>query len=231
MTIETNTANTTNETFFFRPKPALNADKSPIFDAQGKPTKIAAHAPVKVLLPYVTAESLVDDISDETKQVKVLAYLTDLVNSSIFSEAQSMINAAKTLEESSGAEPDWQAAIKNDLLDLFYLASVEKVAVTRGIPKELWAAAKVDIIEVLTANFGVSITGATKAAKTCIDDKLASIQTRHDLLRLMGGYLANWFNKTSEENQAKFAPIYSTLTDKIELYTKVDESSVLDSFA
>jgi hypothetical protein len=222
----------TNEKFFFRPRPLLDEAGNKVIDpATGKNVNAPAHAPVAVQLPYVTTDMLITDISDEDKSTKILTYLVDLVNGAIFTEAQGMINVAKATEETSGVEPDWQAAIKAELLDLFYLASVEKVAATRGIPKELWAAAKIDMIEVLTANFGISIAGATKAAKTCIDDKLSSIQTRHDLLNLMGGYLANWFNKTSEDNKEKFAPIYGVLTDKIDMYVNVDEKSVLDQFA
>jgi hypothetical protein len=222
----------TNEKFFFRPRPLLDEVGNKVIDpATGKNINVPAHAPVAVQLPYINSDALINDISDEAKSAKVLAFIVDLVNGAIFTEAQGMINVAKATEETSGIEPDWQASIKNELLDLFYLASVEKVAVTRGIPKELWAAAKVDMIEVLTANFGISIAGATKAAKTCIDDKLSTIQTRHDLLNLMGGYLANWFNKTSEENKEKFAPIYGVLTDKIDMYVNVDEKSVLDQFA
>jgi hypothetical protein len=235
MTELTNTAAATpatNEKFFFRPRPLLDEAGNKVTDpVTGKNVNVPAHAPVAVQLPYVTTDALINDISDDAKSTKVLAYIVDLVNGAIFTEAQGMINVAKATEETSGVEPDWQASIKNELLDLFYLASVEKVAVTRGIPKELWAAAKIDMIEVLTANFGISIAGATKAAKTCIDDKLSSIQTRHDLLNLMGGYLANWFNKTSEDNKEKFAPIYGVLTDKIDMYVNVDEKSVLDQFA
>jgi hypothetical protein len=228
----TATAVVTNEKFFFRPRPLLDEAGNKVTDpTTGKNVNVPAHAPVAVQLPYINADMLLEDINDKDKSTKVLTYIVDLVNGAIFTEAQGMINVAKATEETSGVEPDWQAAIKAELLDLFYLASVEKVAVTRGIPKELWAAAKVDMIEVLTANFGISIAGATKAAKTCIDDKLSSIQTRHDLLNLMGGYLANWFNKTSEENKEKFAPIYGVLTDKIDMYVNVDEKSVLDQFA
>ena len=217
----------TGETFFFRPKAVIDpvTGKAAIGE-DGKPLKGEKRAPLTVGLPYTNGSALIELLSDEAKGEKVLRFITDLANDAVFEAAQGQINAAIA----AGTEPS-QDSIQLDKLDIYFLATVEKAAVQRGIPKELWADFKKDFIGVLTSDFGVSIAGAELAAKFIADDKLVSVQARHDLLEKLRGYMANWFTKTSEESQGRFAVIYSTIDDKITTYLAKDEASLLDAIA
>lgn len=217
----------TGETFFFRPKAVIDpATGKQQIGEDGKPVKSEKRAPLTVGLPYVTGNHLIELLSDSVKGEKVLKYITDLTNDSIFEVAQQQINTTIA----AGQEPS-QASIDLAKLDVYFLATVEKAAVQRGIPKELWAEFKKDFIAVLTTDFGVSVAGAELAAKFIADDKLVSVQARHDLLDKLRGYMANWFTKTSEENQNRYAVIYSTIDDKITTYLAKDEASLLDAIA
>jgi hypothetical protein len=213
---ERNEAGMRKETFFFRPQTVKGADGKPVMGEYGKPLKEPARAPFITYLPYIAKladggeNKLVSLLQDEGKSGKTIDYLAELVNNEIHSIAQNQINAA------IAAGKDLTDNVLNyAALDLWALINK-----SGGISKELWVEFKTDIQTVLTSQFGVSISGAENVARFLGDDKLVTVKTALGHLNKLSGYLNAWFDKTSEENQAKFLPVYKFLNDRATLYIK-----------
>jgi hypothetical protein len=215
----------TEDTFFFRKKdlPVLNEDGTPKIGTDGKP-EMTKRNPLKLRLPYVNTNSLIELLQNEETSSQMLSFFVDLANDVIYSAAQDQVNSIIEAKKTPT-----QDTINLKTLDLFYLATQPKAVAGRGIPKELWAEFKTDFIAVITEQFGVSIDGATKASKLIADDKFQSVKTAVKILETLKTYLANWFDKTSEESKEKYAVIFEQSMERIDAYTSSGEQSLLDA--
>lgn len=214
----------TKETFRFRPKPVMSPDGTTQLVGPDGKKLTTTRAPLELALPYVDATSLVALLENETTSVATLSFLVDLSNSAIKSVAQGQINDIIDADKAPTQE-----LLNIPALQFYAIATAPKAVVTRGIPKEVWATFKVDFIKTLNAHFGVSIDGATKAAKLIADDRLATVKTAKGLLEKLRPYLHNWFGKTSPESQEAYAEIYEESIKKIDLYLESGEQSLIDA--
>lgn len=215
----------TEDTFFFRPKKVLGADGKPEKDADGK-DKVTKRDPFKAMLPYINQQTLIDLLQGDATSGPMLSYLVELCNDKVYEAAQGQVNDIIA----AGKDPA-QDLLNMANLDIYFLATQPKATFNRGIPKEVWASFKTDFIEVITSKFGVSIDGATKAAKLIADDRMASIRTATAMLDALYKYLNNWFTATSPESQEKYLAIFEESTKKIETYKSQGEQNLLDSIA
>ena len=222
----------TNDNFFFRPrKVELDAQGNPIQPKasevlikgkDGKPDTIKRKQ-LTLGLPYVKTDDLITLLNDETTAGQLLAFMVDLANDKIYEAAQVQVNNLIA----SNIEPT-QETIKISELEIMRLA-VQPKTTTRGISKELYAEFKVDFITTMTTKFGVSPTGADKAARLIADDKLQNIKTQPQYLNAIKAYISQWFAGTSPESQQKFEPIATFFLEKIEGYLATPVESWLDA--
>lgn len=200
----------TVETFFFRQR---FADGSKMPEA-------------KLALPYITADSIIgwltDDNLDEAKKTKALTYLADLHNSAVYSEQQRAI--APMVKELK--VPTQDSVVIADL-DFWTLAFKEK-ADRKMFSDELVTEAISDMVDVLTQQFNVSLNGATAAANETFNKKLANYKTNKKVLGLFQTYLANWIDKSTQQD--KFVGIASHFAEKIEGYLNNDQESIIGKF-
>lgn len=211
-----------SETFNFRPRPVKNADGSTQKGPDGKDVT-TKRDPITLGLPYITGAELETILTDENTNVAVLLpYLAELVNDAIYEATQAKIN-----EFLATAQEPTQDNIGVESLRLMALAAAPKKESNRGIAKEVWAAFKIDFINILTSKFGVSADGATYSARLIADDRLTSVRTNPVYLNHMQKYLANWFSSTTPEAQITYAPIYEDMTTKITTYLNVSPEDAL----
>jgi hypothetical protein len=226
------TISLTNDTFFFRPRkieldtqglPIPPKDSEDLIKGKdGKPDMIKRKT-LTLGLPYVKTDDLIDLLNDEKTAGQLLAFMVDLANDKVYEAAQGQVNNLIA----AGIEPS-NETIKVSELELMWLAVQPKIT-SRGISKELYAEFKVDFINTMTAKFGISPTGADKAARLIADDKLQSIKTQPQWLNAIKAYISQWFSGTSPESQQKFEPIATFFLDKIEGYLATPTESWLDA--
>jgi hypothetical protein len=199
------------DTFFFRQKNADGSKKIP-------DTKLA--------LPYTSADGILAWLTDESvaedRKTKALTYLADLHNDAVYGETQKQI--APLVKD--GTTPT-QDHLNLPELDFWTLVFKEKVD-RKMFGDELVADAIVDFTEVLTQQFNVSLNGATAAATETFNKKLANYKTNKKVLGLFQTYLANWIDKSAQQD--RFIGIASHYAERIETYLSADQESIVGKF-
>lgn len=200
----------TVETFFFRQR---LADGSKMPEA-------------KLALPYINPDFIIswltDDSIDEARKSKALQYLAGLHNDAVYSEQQKAI--APMVKELK--IPTQDSVVLSDL-DFWTLVFKEK-ADRKLFSDELVTEAIGDFTDVLTQQFNVSLNGATAAANETFNKKLANYKTNKKVLGLFQTYLANWIDKTAQQD--KFVGIASHYAERIEQYLNSDQESIIGKF-
>ena len=215
-------------TFFFKPKAEPFEGSHPVLvkDKDGNEVTRFKRPAFKGFLPYTDKEKLTLLLTNPETEKPVWDFVVELVNKAVYVAAQDQVNEAiKTQSHLT------QDHLKVSALQPYALATVEKVASTRGIAKEVWADFKTDFVTVLNKN-GISIDGATKASKIIADDRLASLKTAQlNIIEKFRELLALWFSNTSEASQEKFTTILEESATKLDTYAAKGEQSFLDSIS
>ena len=215
-------------TFFFKPKaePFEGSNSVAVKDKEGNEVTRYKRPAFKGFLPYTDKDKLTLLLTSPETEKASWDFVIELVNKSVYVAAQDQVNEAiKTQAFLS------QDHLKVSALQPYSLATVEKVASGRGIPKEVWEAFKKDFVIVLNKH-GISIDGATKASKIIADDRLASLKTAQlNIIEKFRELLALWFSNTSESNQEKFTAILEESATKLDTYSAKGEQSFLDSIS
>ena len=216
-------------TYFFKPKaePFDGGHAVKVKDKDGNEVTRYKRPAFKAFIPYTDKESLTKLLTTPETEKAAWSFVIELVNKAVYTAGQDQVNEAIKTQSHL-----LQDHLKISALDVYALATQEKAASTRGIPKETWAEFKIDFVTVLNKVHGVSIDGATKAAKIIADDRLASLKTAQlNIIEKFKELLASWYSSTSEANQDKFASILEESALKLETYASKGEQSFLDSIS
>ena len=216
-------------TYFFKPKaePFDGGHAVKVKDKDGNEVTRYKRPAFKAFIPYTDKESLTKLLTTPETEKAAWSFVIELVNKAVYTAGQDQVNEAIKTQSHL-----LQDHLKISALEIYALATVEKAASTRGIPKEVWSEFKIDFVVVLNKVHGVSIDGATKASKIIADDRLASLKTAQlNIIEKFKELLASWYSSTSEENQDKFAGILEESALKLETYASKGEQSFLDSIS
>lgn len=193
-------------TFWFR---------EPSAEAKKKNPGITKRSEVKLLLPFVDAETLQTSMSDE----KISSWIVDIINNAITDEARTQVNDPKT-------PVNTQEALDITKLSLEYLADKPSERKARGIPKEDWELFEADFNEVMPTMLTLDSEKVKKAAKLLVS-QMRPVKNSKPVLNVLQQYLTSWFGAKPEEEQEVWAKLYGHLMEKFTEYLAITDDDML----
>jgi hypothetical protein len=232
----TEVTNLVKDDFFFRPvkKDGVLVPFAKTVNESGKEVIIDKRPKFTAELPYITGNSIVEALTDDTieeaKKERLLKYIAGLHNDQVYGVAQAQINEA--IKNNASIELS-QSVLNLDALSLWSLVYAEPKS--RAMFSDELIADAINDFKAVGAEFFKRPNGEQVAA-----DKIAAAATEiftarfkntksvKNALRVFQNYIAIWSVNSSRAES--FISLASHLQERIDTLLNVNEESMLDKF-
>lgn len=199
------------------PKPLVTQKETTFWFRKDKVTDVK-RPDVKINVPFLTEDGLVEALMDEKQRALVLEAVNDIIKKAASEQVNDDTKPVNTQEE-----------LDLSKLTLEFIANLPPAARKGGgISKEIWEEFAKDYIAIMPSVTGRELEKVQLAA-TIMTKRLQPVKYQKKLLTFVAEQLDLWFTNT--KNKEEFMEVYEFLSEKAKEFLEADESKLLDNLA